>query len=367
MGLETCVDKSRFEEFFLNIASTVVSLSMDNNNNYGRPLGPRGPSSVSNPGSRRQSSAAQGVYPESPHGSAPGSVSGSAPGSASAFGPYPPGAPVGEAPLPNPLAHPLDPRRPSVPSSQLSVHSERPPRMSSRASSESLRSYQPPAHAPQTPRYDLQLDPSRMMTSSARMPDPEHVQIAYSPYGQPMGSYGQPAPMHHVGFAPLPIGMDMGMGMNLSHGLPQTQYQNQAQDHTQTQNQGQPGAATLRRKGTVKKVELKGGKLVVDIPVPDKVLSFGKFREGKEFTHLRYTAATCDPDQYANDGFTLRPAEMGRQTEMFVVMTMYVALFLIYHDFARFFSLCCQMRSSHAWHLGTTRTSTFSQSPFRRS
>lgn len=84
------------------------------------------------------------------------------------------------------------------------------------------------------------------------------------------------------------------------------------------------GAAPMRRRKTVKQnIELKGGRLVVDIPVPEKILSFGKHREGQEFTHLRYTAATCDPDDFATEGYSLRAAQYGRTTELFVVVTMY--------------------------------------------
>lgn len=83
-----------------------------------------------------------------------------------------------------------------------------------------------------------------------------------------------------------------------------------------------PTQTMLRRKATKKKVELKGGKLVVDIPVPEKIMGFGKYQDGQEFTHLRYTAATCDPDDFAKEGYTLRPVMYGRQTELFIVVTM---------------------------------------------
>ena len=39
----------------------------------------------------------------------------------------------------------------------------------------------------------------------------------------------------------------------------------------------------------------------------------------------RYTAATCDPNDFKAEGYTLRPAmyEPTRKTELFIVMTMY--------------------------------------------
>jgi chitin synthase len=62
---------------------------------------------------------------------------------------------------------------------------------------------------------------------------------------------------------------------------------------------------------------------VIDIPVPGKVLLAGKFKDGDEFTHMRYTAATGDPNDFARQGFTLRQEEFQRETEMFIVATMY--------------------------------------------
>lgn len=38
---------------------------------------------------------------------------------------------------------------------------------------------------------------------------------------------------------------------------------------------------------------------------------------------MRYTAATCDPDDFERAKFSLRPFLLGRQTELFIVMTMY--------------------------------------------
>ena len=43
----------------------------------------------------------------------------------------------------------------------------------------------------------------------------------------------------------------------------------------------------------------------------------------EEMTKLRYTAATCDPDQFMRSKYSLRPFLYGRHTELFVVMTMY--------------------------------------------
>ncbi len=69
---------------------------------------------------------------------------------------------------------------------------------------------------------------------------------------------------------------------------------------------------------------LVNGNLVFDTPVPKAMLADSKF-EGLEFTHMRYTAATCDPDDFKKEHFTLRQAfyEPPRRTELFIVITVY--------------------------------------------
>lgn len=59
---------------------------------------------------------------------------------------------------------------------------------------------------------------------------------------------------------------------------------------------------------------------MLDCPVPTKYLDAVPKRDAKEFTHMRYTAATCDPSEFVSQGYTLRQALLGRQTELFIVM-----------------------------------------------
>lgn len=49
-----------------------------------------------------------------------------------------------------------------------------------------------------------------------------------------------------------------------------------------------------RRYKTVKRVELYHGNLVLDCKVPTKLLAMCPRKDEREFTHMRYTAATCD-------------------------------------------------------------------------
>ncbi|KAF9448778.1 glycosyltransferase family 2 protein [Macrolepiota fuliginosa MF-IS2] len=80
-----------------------------------------------------------------------------------------------------------------------------------------------------------------------------------------------------------------------------------------------------RRYKTIKKVELFHGNFVLDNPVPPKLLEMSANKMDREFTHMRYSAATCDPNDFKDAGFTLRQVlhDPPRRTELFIVMTMY--------------------------------------------
>ncbi|KAI1625593.1 chitin synthase 2 [Exophiala viscosa] len=89
-----------------------------------------------------------------------------------------------------------------------------------------------------------------------------------------------------------------------------------------------PSPAPIRRWKTVKEVQLFDGNLVLDCPVPPKLLAsvpHAQPPERDEFTHMRYSAATCDPKDFYNERFTLRQRLFAkpRQTELFIVVTMY--------------------------------------------
>ncbi|EGN97877.1 glycosyltransferase family 2 protein [Serpula lacrymans var. lacrymans S7.3] len=80
-----------------------------------------------------------------------------------------------------------------------------------------------------------------------------------------------------------------------------------------------------RRHKTTKKVELFHGNFVLDAAVPSKLLNMCALRNEREFTHMRYSAATSDPNDFKDDGFTLRQVHYDppRRTELFIVLTMY--------------------------------------------
>lgn len=89
-----------------------------------------------------------------------------------------------------------------------------------------------------------------------------------------------------------------------------------------------PAPQPLRRWKTVKEVQLFQGNLVLDCPIPPKLLNqipHAPPPERDEFTHMRYSAATCDPSDFFDERFTLRQRLFAkpRHTELFIVVTMY--------------------------------------------
>lgn len=78
----------------------------------------------------------------------------------------------------------------------------------------------------------------------------------------------------------------------------------------------------LKRKVT-RRLKLTNNNLVIDSPIPDKLLGVLNFTDQQEFSHIRYTAVTCEPDDFKTQNYTLRPKIYNRETEIFIVMTMY--------------------------------------------
>ena len=91
------------------------------------------------------------------------------------------------------------------------------------------------------------------------------------------------------------------------------------------------GAAAMKRSGTRKVKLVQGAVLSADYPVPSAIQNAvqAKYRNdlesgSEEFTHLRYTAATCDPNDFTlKNGYNLRPAMYNRHTELLIAITYY--------------------------------------------
>lgn len=67
------------------------------------------------------------------------------------------------------------------------------------------------------------------------------------------------------------------------------------------------------------------GNFVLDAAVPSKLLNMCAMRTEREFAYMRYSAATCDPNNFMEEGYTLRQVlyDPPRRTELFIVLTMY--------------------------------------------
>ncbi|KAK9370874.1 chitin synthase-domain-containing protein [Lipomyces kononenkoae] len=96
------------------------------------------------------------------------------------------------------------------------------------------------------------------------------------------------------------------------------------------QRRQEPVKGSLQRNAT-RKVKLVGKHNVysIEYAVPTPVKNaiepkYADLEEGStEFTHMRYTAATCDPDEFVRKGYTLRPKMYYRQTELLIAITYY--------------------------------------------
>ncbi|KAK9480007.1 chitin synthase-domain-containing protein [Lipomyces japonicus] len=116
-----------------------------------------------------------------------------------------------------------------------------------------------------------------------------------------------------------------------------------------------PATAQPRRHRSIarKQVRLVRGNLVLDCPVPTKLYSFLPRRDNDEFTYMRYTAATCEPDDFKDSGFTLRPVNNDRETELCICITMYnedeIAFTRTMHAVMKNVAHLCSRSKSRVW------------------
>ncbi|KDR75062.1 hypothetical protein GALMADRAFT_70113 [Galerina marginata CBS 339.88] len=112
-----------------------------------------------------------------------------------------------------------------------------------------------------------------------------------------------------------------------------------------------PAGRILRRHKTKRRVQLTNGNLVVDLDVPPKLVL--PRRGEPETMKTRYTAVTCDPDDFEKKGFFLRQNESGRRTELFIVITMFnedeVLFCRTMYGVMRNISHLCTRKNSQTW------------------
>ena len=106
---------------------------------------------------------------------------------------------------------------------------------------------------------------------------------------------------------------------------------------------------------TKKEVRLINGELILECKIPTILHSFLPRRDEREFTHMRYTAVTCDPDDFTVRGYKLRQniGSTMRETELFICVTMYneneIDFTRTMHGIMRNISHFCSRKKSRTW------------------
>nr|P30600.2 RecName: Full=Chitin synthase 1; AltName: Full=Chitin-UDP acetyl-glucosaminyl transferase 1; AltName: Full=Class-II chitin synthase 1 [Exophiala dermatitidis]AAC36064.1 class II chitin synthase I [Exophiala dermatitidis] len=89
--------------------------------------------------------------------------------------------------------------------------------------------------------------------------------------------------------------------------------------------------------------------------IPTILHSFLPRRDEREFTHMRYTAVTCDPDDFVVKGYKLRQniGPTMRETELFICVTMYnedeIEFTRTMHGIMRNIAHFCSRTRSRTW------------------
>ncbi|KAI0170536.1 chitin synthase [Pestalotiopsis sp. NC0098] len=196
----------------------------------------------------------------------------------------------------------------------------------------------------------LHHDPSHSQSSGSQDDYYVEPKLPVSPYSpaatpgyydstQTLGVYHYPSADAQT---PTPDQDEWGKGGNFGHNSwrfsrPPSSFGG-FNDTTWAERQQQPGShasdagSGLRRRPT-RKIKLIEGRqgpvLSTNYPVPSAVKNAVEPRfleEGthEEFTEMRYTAATCDPNEYTLlNGYSLRPRIYNRHTELMIAITYY--------------------------------------------
>ncbi|CAG8553718.1 20774_t:CDS:2 [Cetraspora pellucida] len=95
--------------------------------------------------------------------------------------------------------------------------------------------------------------------------------------------------------------------------------------------------------------------LVLELPMPSDLLGNISRNDLKEFTHARYIACTSEPENFEENGFTLRQIETNppRQTELFIMIPMCnedkVLLSRTFHGVVKNITHLCARKRSKFW------------------
>lgn len=187
--------------------------------------------------------------------------------------------------------------------------------------------------------------------------------------GSPMSTYDDKTEVHHTPM-PLPYGQVIDEEHDFGY---ETKGDSGSFEEHGEYYQGPPGpggagitgadtmhfgpaparGAQIRRHKTKKNVKLTQGNLILDCPVPTKLQSFLSRRGDDEFMSMRYTAATCDADEFPRSNFNLRPALLNRHTEIFIAITLYNEDEILFtrtlHGVMKNIAHLCSRNKSRTW------------------
>ncbi|KAJ7188329.1 glycosyltransferase family 2 protein [Mycena filopes] len=193
-------------------------------------------------------------------------------------------------------------------------------------------SYRPPRSRSPTPAgddedYQIGDDESVYHTGYPSIQDPEK-----GAYGYADGLHGAYASMHSYDSQPFSTLSGEETPLETRHFGPA------------------PAGRVLRRNKSKKRVRLTNGNLVVELEVPPKLVL--PRRGEPETMKTRYTAVTCDPDEFEKN-FSLRQNLTGRRTELFIVITMFnedeVLFCRTMHGVMQNISHLCTRKNSQTW------------------
>ncbi|PBP28183.1 chitin synthase 2 [Diplocarpon rosae] len=202
------------------------------------------------------------------------------------------------------------------------------------------RSYQPSVVSEPTPS---------IMDTAPNMPPPDSSYMHYSPTGRnsPTRSnsiFADDATIsipleNDIGdgddvfgpSSPSKSGFHPGLRTRESYMTTDTLQNEEGEDHDDYEHYGPAPDGKQERRGarqaqmTKKEVKLINGELILECKIPTILYSFLPRRDEVEFTHMRYTAVTCDPDDFVSKGYKLRQniGSTARETELFICITMY--------------------------------------------
>lgn len=108
-----------------------------------------------------------------------------------------------------------------------------------------------------------------------------------------------------------------------------------------------------RRRPIVEDADKAKAILKLDNPIPKGLLDTLTRRDSPEFTEMRYTACTVEADEYFQEGYSLRFAEMNRECQIAICVTMYnedkYSLARTIHSIMKNVAHLCSRQRSHVW------------------